>query len=69
MVLTLNSLRFSLSHAQVQAARLIDARLRGSDALARLSGRRGHGGPLSIGNIDKFAQQDLVLATDYNILL
>ena len=69
MVLSLNSLGFSLSDPQVQTCWLVDTSLRGSNALARLSGCRGYGGPLAIRNVDKFAQKDLVLTTDYNILL
>ena len=34
-----------------------------------MSSCRGHGGPLAVRNVDKFAQKDLVLSADYNILL
>lgn len=69
MVLSLNSFGLSLTDSQVQAGRLVRTRLRGSNSLARLSSCRGHGGPLAVRNVDKFAQKDLVLAADYNILL
>lgn len=68
MVLPLDSLCFALAHAQIQTLWLVGARLRPSHASARLRRSRRHRRPLAVRDIHKFAQKDLILAADDNIL-
>ena len=71
MVFPFDSFSFTLPGNQVEAGWLINSILRGGGPLAGLLGGRssGHRSPLAIGDVHQFAEQDLVLTRDDNVLL
>lgn len=70
MVLSLNSFGFFLADNEIQTGGRVDSCLRSGGALAGLSSvRSGHRRPFAIGNINEFAEENLVLATHDNVLL
>ena len=69
VILSFNSLGLFLTDSQIQTCGLIHSILRSRGTLANLIIDSWDGGPLSIRNVNKFAQKNLILSANDNVFL